>query len=305
MISISPALAVYPDKPVNILLGSAPGGSNDLTARIVANKLSEMWGQPVVILNRPSDSNILAMQLASQATPNGYTIVSVNNNFTITPSQMKLSYDPIKSFTPITLMAILPMVLVVHPSVPVKTLKELVDYVKSKPGELNYGAAGVGDPGGLAMLLLKQKAGMDIVEVRYRGGARVFQAVLMNEIPLTFTSVPNALPYLEHGDLRAVAVSTKYRSTELPEVPTIAEAAGIADFNVAQWQGILAPSGTPKEITKKLHEDFVAALKSSVVQAAFAKQGITTIANTPEEFSAFIRTEIPLWESLLKANNPN
>lgn len=186
--------AAYPEKPVTIILGSAPGGSNDLTIRVVAQKLSEMWGQPVLVLNRPSDSNVLAMQLVAQAAPDGYTILSANNNFTVTPSQIKLTYDPIKSFTPITLMAVLPMVLVAHSSTPVKSLKELIAYAKSKPGQLNYGAAGVGDPGGLSMLLLLRKTGMEMVEVRFRGGARVFQAVRSNEIPLTFDRPPSSGP---------------------------------------------------------------------------------------------------------------
>jgi len=297
------AVAAYPDKPVTIILGSAPGGSNDLTIRVVATRLSEMWGQPVLVVNRPSDSNILAMQLVAQAPADGYTILSANNNFTITPSQMKLTYDPIKSFAPITLLAILPMILVAHPTTPVKSFKDFMAYVKSKPGQLNFGAAGVGDPGGLSMRLLLHKTGMDMVEVRFRGGARVFQAVRGNEIPITFTSVSNALPYVQDGTLTAIAVSTKSRSPQLPDVPTIAEVAGLPGFDVPQWQGALVPAATPKDIQKKLHTDFVAALKSPVVQDVFKKQGITAIANTPDEFASFIKTEIPQWAELLK-NNP-
>jgi len=270
-------------------------------ARLIGTKLSEKWRQPVVVENRVGASNTIAVGIAARATPDGYTLAMVNANYTVTPNQLKLDYDPIKSFAPVSLLVTQPDVLVVSPSVPAKSLKELITYVKSNPATLNFGSSGIGGSPYLAMALLMHKTGMRMVSINYRGSTASLVGLLGGEVQVMFGSVTSVLPQVKAGKVNVLAVSTKDRFTGMPDVPTVAEAADLPGFDVSAWQGVLAPAGTSRAIISKLHTDMVGVLKLREVQTDLARRGNATIANSPKEFADFIKSDIPKWGALLKS----
>ena len=298
------AQAAYPERPVRIIVGFTPGSGGDSMARLIADKLREKWSQPVIVENRVGASNTIAMGFAARAAPDGYTLAMVNANFTVTPSQMKLDYDPVHAFTSISLLATQPDLLVILPSLPAKSVKALIAHARANPGKLNFGSSGTNGAPYLAMALLMQRTAMRMVNVNYRGTAEASLGLLGGEVQLLFGSITSVFPAVESRKVLPLAVSSKRRFAGLPDLPTVAEAADLPGFDVNAWQGVLAPAGLPKGLAGRIHADAVAAMKAPDVQARLARQGNVTIASTPDEFAAFIENDIPKWAAVLKTINP-
>ncbi len=296
-----PANAAYPDKLVHMLVGVAPGGLTDALARVVARKLQEKWGQPVIVENRPGANNTIAEDLVAKAAPDGYTMVLTHTGHVASPYLMPLSYDPVKSFAPVTELIYAPHVLVINPKrTPVNSLKELIDLARAKPGQLNFGSGGAGALPSLNMVLLNNLAGAQITEVIYQGMAPAAVALLGGEIDVIFSSLNTLVPHVQAGNLRALAVSTRERVSTLPGVPTVAEALNLPAFETQDWYGVLTTAGTPPDIVRKLQQDMAASLKDPELHEFLSKQDAVIVGSTPEEFSAFIGREMAKWQKVLK-----
>ena len=290
----------YPAKPVRLIVAFPPGGSVDVVARLVAPRLSESLGQPVLIDNRSGASGNIGTELAARARPDGYTLLIhtipfVANVHLYSP----MPYDALNDFVPIALLSSSPSVLVVHPTVPARSVGELLQLAKSKPGALNYSAAGAGTNPHIAGELLNMLGGVDIVAVQYKGGGPALIAVLGGEIGITFPNISEAVPHVNSKRLRALGVTGARRSAALPEVPTIAES-GVPGYEFATWHGVLAPRGTPVEIVALLNEKLRAALRSPELSARFAQMGLDVIASSPEEFSAHLKSELEKWGRVIR-----
>jgi len=296
------AQQTWPAKPVKILFGFPPASATDVIARTVGQKLSEKWGQPVIIDNRPGAGGNLASELAARAPADGYTIFfGTVANAISTAYYSKLNYDYLKDFTPITLVATTPLVLVANPSVPVKTVKELVEYAKANPGKLNFGSGGVGTSNHLAGEMFKSATGTNLVHVPYKGTPAAHADLLSGEISLMWDNIVAVTPQVNAGKFRPIAVTSASRAASLPGVPTMAEA-GLAGFEAVSWIGALVPTGTPKEIVDKIHTDMVAVLRMPEVQEKLAASGAVVVGNTPAEFAAWNRNEIAKWSKAVKAS---
>ena len=286
------AAAAYPDRPVRMVVGIAPGGSTDTAARVIAAKLAERWGQPVVIDNRPGADGSMAEELVARATPDGYSMVVAYGSHNVNSFVMKLSFDPVTSFTPVIRMTNTPLVLVVNAaSVPVKNFDEFIAYVRANPGKLNYGHGGEGTSPNLAMLFLMKATGIRNVPVAYKGMAPATVSLVGNEIQVMFGSPTVVVPHIATGRLVPLAITSSTRSRGLPNVPTVAEAAHLPDFSVDTWTGILVHSGTPRAVVSKIHDDVAAILQIPEVQKALAAQGFDVIGGSPEEFAEFSKKE--------------
>ena len=290
----------YPARPVRLIVAFPPGGSVDVVARLVAPRLSESLGQPVVIDNRSGASGNIGTELAARARPDGYTLLIhtipfVANVHLYSP----MPYDALNDFVPIALLSSSPSVLVVHPTVPARSVGELLQLAKSKPGALNYSAAGAGTNPHIAGELLNMLAGVDIVAVQYKGGGPALVAVLGGEIGITFPNISEAVPHVNSKRLRALGVTGARRSAALPEVPTIAES-GVPGYEFVTWHGVLAPRGTPGEIVASLNGKLGAVVRSPELSARFAQMGLDVIASSPEEFSAHLKSELEKWGRVIR-----
>lgn len=293
----------YPTKPVRMIVGFAPGGGTDVTARAVVQPLSEGLGQRVVIDNRPGANGIVGTDLAAKSPPDGYTILMVNLGHTVnTAMYAKLPFDPVKDFAPISLIAMISNLLVVHPSVPVRSTTGLVRLAKSRPGFINYGSGGHGSSAHLAMELLKKTANIDLVHVPYKSGGLAAAALLSGEVAAVFTTIPSALPYVKTGRLRALAVSSPKRSISVPDVPTVVEA-GYPGFSASGLAGMLAPAGTPRLIVERIHAEVAKFLKQPAVLERFMALGLDPVGSSPADFEQFIKTDIDKWTKLIKELN--
>ncbi len=294
--------AEYPDKPVRFILGFSPGGGVDIQARIVADVLQKKWGQTIVIESRAGANGSIAAEFVSRAPPDGYTIAWVSNAHTATPSLLKLNYDAIKSFAPITQVTRTPDVLIVQSTFPAKTLRDFIDLARSRPGELSYASVGIGGAPFLEMEMLMRQTGIRLNHVPYKGGGDAVLSVLSGSTQAYFGVMGTILEHIASGKLRPLALSSGQRSPKLPDVPTVAEAAGLARFEAAdsQWTGVLAPAGTPKPVVDRLYRDFADALTSPEVQSRMADVGFIPVASTPAEFTAMMIQDIPKWAALLK-----
>ncbi|MCC6531676.1 MAG: tripartite tricarboxylate transporter substrate binding protein [Burkholderiales bacterium] len=290
----------YPSKPVRFIVGFAPGGGTDTLARLAAKGLNETWGQAVVVENRPGADGSIATELTARAAADGYTILMISNAHTITPFQRKLGYDPIHDFAPVTLVASTPNLLLVHPSLPVHSVKELIALAKRRPGELSYASSGAGTSPYLAMELLKQMAGIDMVHVPYKGSAPAVLDLAGGHVQLMFGAISTVLPQVRANRLRAIAVSSTTRISAAPEVPTVAEA-GLAGFEARTWYGVLAPAKTPADIVQKLYADIAAVLRRGEVASYLAKAGFDPVGNRPDEFLAIIRADMDKWGKVIRA----
>jgi tripartite-type tricarboxylate transporter receptor subunit TctC len=292
----------YPTKPVKIVVPYPPGGFNDTLGRTLAAKLPAALGQPVIVDNRPGAGTIIGTELVARAPADGYTLLINSFAFTANPGLYgkKLNYDPVRDFAPITHAASTPNILVVHPSVAAKNLKQLIALAKAKPGALNYGTAGNGSSIHLAMELLKHKAGIDLKHIPYKGSAPAVQDLLAGHIQLMFDNVPNVLGHIKAGKLRALAVSGTQALALLPDLPTIAQA-GVPDFDVTVWFGLLAPAGTPPAIVARLNRECVKVLADPEVRSRFAAQGVQTIGSSSADFAALIRAETQRWTDIARA----
>jgi tripartite-type tricarboxylate transporter receptor subunit TctC len=292
----------YPQRPIRFIVPLAPGGASDITARIVAEKVKEVFGQPGLVENRPGADGRLGVDIVAKAEPDGYTLVfSSNGPITNAPSLFKkLPYDPVKDLEPITPASQGANLLLVHPSVPAKSVEELVKLAKSNPGKFNYGSAGIGQPPHLNMELFKMIAGIDVMHVPFKGSGESMTALLGGHVNLAFSSFASSLPYVKAGTLRALAVTSAKRSSLLPDVPTMAEL-GYPEVVTYTWFGILAPAKTPKQIVTKLNTGFVQILAMPDVVERMHSQGLEPMSMTPEEFAAFVKSEIAKWGKVAKA----
>jgi tripartite-type tricarboxylate transporter receptor subunit TctC len=294
--------AAFPDRPIEMVIGYPPGGGTDTLARLLAQKLSESWGQAVVVQNRPGADGTIASEVVAKAEPDGYTLVMVTSNLTIPPQGFTLNFDPVKSFAPITEIAYAPHVLVVNPKhVKEENLADLIASIKADPNKLNAGSAGPSTAPFLSMALLKKLAGLEIVDVNYKGSGDVLNALLSGDIQLAFVSIAGAVEQVKAGNLRALAVSSKERSSVLPDVPTVAEAGGLASYEGGAWYGLLAPAGTPPEVVAAIQEGTLRTLAIPEIQEAMANQGFQTIGNSPEEFAEIIESDLKKWASLFES----
>jgi tripartite-type tricarboxylate transporter receptor subunit TctC len=291
---------VFPVKPVRLVVGFAAGGGTDTIARLISRKLADTWPHPLVIENRPGADGSIATELVAKAPADGYVMVMVSSAFTITPFQQKLSYDPLKDLTPVTQVAFAPDLLLVHPSLPVKTVKELIALAKARPRQLSFGSSGTGTSPYLSMELFQSTAGIDLVHVPYKGSAPAVIDLVGGHIQILLGSIPTTLPHVKSGKLRAVAVSSAQRWPSVPELPTIAES-GMSGFEAATWFGMLAPGGTPAAIVNKIHGDVATALNAPDSKKFLENTGYAGIANKPDEFGAVIRKEMEKWERIIRS----
>ena len=309
--TVASAAAAYPDHSVHFIVPFSPGGVTDLLARILAQKLAEKWGQPVIVENRPGGNGTVADGLVARASPDGYTVIIVITSHTVAPSdsQYKLSYDPVGGFSPITLLGFTPELLVVNPKVlDVTSVPALIAEARAHPGSINFGSAGSYTPGFLNMALLMHAAGVDMVNVNYMGSGPVLTALLGGEVQVTFSTMDEALAQVRAGKLRALAVSGSTRSPLTPELPTVLQAVGKVTPEQAAmlgadtaWYGALAPGGTPSAIVDRLHDDMVAVLQTPDVQQRLAAQSFVVDGRSPGDFGTFIQHDIGQWIALRKA----
>ena len=301
-IAALPAAAqTYPTRPIRLVVPSSPGGGTDITGRIVANKLSEQLGQPVVVDNRAGAGTIIGIEIAAKAPPDGYTLLMGLSTLAINPSMYaKLPYDALRDLAPISLAVLSPNILTVHPSVPAKTVKEFIALAKAKPGTITFGSAGQATSPHLSGELLKVLAKIDIVHVPFKGSGQSVISSISGEIAANFPSVPTAIPYIKAGKLRGLGVTMAKRTAALPDVPSIAEA-GVPGYEATQWFGMLAPAGTPRPIIDRLNQEMVKLLKSPDVRDRLIADGADPAPTTPEEFGAYIKSETEKWTKVIKA----
>ena len=300
---LAPAQAqTYPSRPIRLIVPFGPGGGNDLLARITALKLTESMGQPVVVENRPGASGVIGTQAVQRAAPDGYTIVIGGTPLTVNQTLRKdIPYDVLKDFTPISLLVLQPNVLVVNPSVPATTLKDLLAMAKAQPGKLNYATGSNGSAPHLSGELMKVMGGVDIVQVPYNGAAPAMNAVLSGEVTIAFDQPATSLPHIQAGKLRPIAVTSAARSPQLPNVPTMAEA-GLPGFEVNSWFGIIGPANMPKDIAARLSSEFAKALNSPDVRDRLTQQGFTVVGGTPEEMGAFLKADVANFKRIIEAS---
>lgn len=292
----------YPTKPVRVIVPFAPGGSLDVVGRVVFDGVSRLIGQQVIMDFRPGASGNIGTELVARATPDGYTLLLNTLPLVVNPSlYRKLPFDVVRDFAPVSLIGTAPFVLVVHPSVPAKSVKELVALAKSRAGKLNYASAGIGTNLHVAVELLKNLTNTDIVHIGYKGGGPALVATLSGEADLSILSIPAALPHMHSGRLRALATTGAKRSPSLPQLPTIAEG-GVPGYEFSSWWGVLAPAATPAAAIATFNEYVVKATRTPEVSKRFADEGVETIASSPEQFAAHIKRELVRWAKVVKDN---
>ena len=295
--------ADYPTKPIRMMVGFAPGGGTDTTARIIAQPLSEALAQQIIVDNRAGAAGNIAADIASKSPADGYTILmGTIAALAINPSLYKsLPFDPIKDFEPVTLAVSSTNVLSVHPSVSAKNVRELIALAKSQPGKLTYGSSGVGGAGHLAGVLFDQLAGTTMVHVPYKGGAPAMIALISGEVQLVFATAETAVPQIKSGKIRALGVTMAKRTALLPDLPTIAEA-GLPGYEANNWYGILLPAKTPRAVVERLHREIVKVLNTPAIKEQLFRQGLDASPSTPQEFGAYIKSEIAKWAKVVKAS---
>jgi tripartite-type tricarboxylate transporter receptor subunit TctC len=291
----------YPTKPIKIIVPFGPGGFTDVAARILQKELQPVIGQPIVIENKPgAGSTIGTSEVAKQSAPDGYTLVMISTTHVISPHLYKsMPYDPIKDFTPVMKLAEGPYVLVVHPSLPVKTVAELITLARAEPNKIDYASSGNGSSQHLVGALFTTMANAPMNHVPYKGSSQAMNDVLGGQVKVSFVGVPNALPNLGTGKLRALAVSTRKRYSELPDVPTLDEA-GVPGYDATIWLGLLAPPGTPKDVVQKLNASITKILSTAEARKLMASAGVEVATSTPEEFGALMRSELDRWGKVVR-----
>jgi tripartite-type tricarboxylate transporter receptor subunit TctC len=298
----APAAAEYPDHPVRMIIPFPPGGSNDVVGRLVAKQLSAKLGQQVVVDNRGGAGGVLGTEAAVQAAPDGYTLLMISIGHAVNPALHKLTFDPIKSFAPISIFATGPNVLVVNPSLPVTSVKELIALAKEKPGQLDYASAGIGSFQHLGGELFKLTAGVNLVHVPYKGGGPAMGDVIAGHVKIMFSSLVQTTPFIKSGQLRPLGTGGMARHPVLPDVPTIAEA-GVPGYAANNWWGVVAPAGTPEPIIEKIYQATQEALKAPDLQKVFANEGAAVVTMTRPEFAKYIENEIVKWGRVVKEGN--
>ena len=299
LFAIASVAQSYPSKPVRLIIPFPPGGSNDIVGRMIAMQLTERLGTQVVVDNRGGAGGIIGTEIAAKAQPDGHTLLIISIAYAFNPSLYKLSFDPVKSFAPVTILGTGPNVLAVFPGLPAKSVKELIALAKQKPGQLNYAVAGVGTFQHLSSELFRIMAGVDIVAVQFKGGGPATIDVIAGHTQVSMGSLIQTLTFIRSGRLRALGTGGLKRTAILPEVPTIAEA-GVPGYEANNWWGILAPAGTPPAIINRLHQEASTILKSTETQKRFSSEGAESVQMAPVEFGKFIAAETAKWARVVK-----
>ena len=293
--------ATYPTKPIRLVVPFAAGGTTSILARLLADRMGQSLGQPVVVDNRPGAGGNVGMEVVAKSEPDGYTLLMGPIGLAINPAlYAKMPFDPIKDLTPIGRYAGVPNLLVVHPSVPAANVKELVAYAKAHPGKLNYASNGNGTSSHLAAEMLKSAAGVELTHVPYKGGGPAMQDLIGGQVQMLFDQMPAVLPQVESGRVRALGVSSMQRSAAAKEIPAISET--LPGFDMTVWFGFLAPAGTPKDVVNKLNGEMRKAIDAPDFQAQLAKMGVTPMPSSPEEFRSFIASETQRWAQVVKTS---
>jgi tripartite-type tricarboxylate transporter receptor subunit TctC len=297
------AAQAYPTKPVSLLIAFPPGGPSDVLSRVVGKKLEQILGQPFIMDNRPGAGGNIAAEAAANAAADGHTILMGNNSILATNAALykKVNFDPEKDFAPISLIGSQANILVVNPNMPVKSLAELIALLRANPGKFNYASSGHGTAAHLAAELFKAEAKVAITHVPYKGGAPALQDVIAGHVHMIFATAASVVPHIRSGKVRALAVTPIKRTAVFPELATMDEL-GLKGFDATTWHGLVAPAKTPREIVVRLHRATVEALKDAQVRKSLTDLGVDIAGNTPEEFSAYIKAEIPRWTAIVKAS---
>ena len=290
----------YPSRQIDLVVPFVAGGTTDNMARLIAQRLNEKWGQPVIVNNRPGGGSAICTAIAAKAAPDGHTLLITTIAFAINASLRKQPYDAIKDFTAITEISSIPLMLVVHPSLPVNNLKEFIAYTKQQPAGVDYASSGPGTSPHLAAEMFKTMTGARLVHVPFKGNAEVMNALLGGHVKVHFGLSASSLQHVRSGKLKVLAVTTEQRLADLPEVPTVAEL-GFPGYEISSWQGVFAPAGTPKAVVDKLGAEIVALVKSPEVTARIRKEGADPIASTPAQFAARFQSEVDKWAKVIKA----
>lgn len=299
--TVGMAAEPYPTKPIRFIVGPGPNSGTDIVARAIALKLTERIGQSVLVDNRPGAGGTIANASVVRSQPDGYTLLFTSGSLVVHPAiRRNLPYDPVRDLAPITLVGVVPQVLVVHPSLPVRNVRELVALAKAKPGEISVGSGGVGSTGHLASELLQTSTGIQLTHVPYKGAGPAAIDVISGQIQMLFTSAVNALQHGRTGRVRLVAVTTAKRAAAIPEVPTVAES-GVPGYELKTWYGVLAPAGTPRPVVMRVNEALVEVLTQPDVQKRMALDGVEAMPGTPEEFESLIRSELVRVAKIVRA----
>ncbi len=297
----SAAGEAWPSRPIRLVLGHSPGGNADTFARALVRPLAERLGQPIVIDNKPGANQIIAAEIAARAPADGYTIYLASQSSLVlnVGAQKKLPYDPVRDFSPVSLLYTIPLYLVVHPDVPAKSVAELISLAKATPGRINFASVGTGSSVHLAGEMFKSMTGVDMVHVPYRGSSEAMVDLLSGRVQIMFDGGVSALPRVKDGKLRVLGMTGAERSPSFPEIPTIAEA-GVPGYSALFWFGIVAPAGTPAPIVNRLSKEIGAILNDPVFKKEFAAQGVDPVSSTPEGFSRIIKEDLPKWTGIMK-----
>lgn len=291
----------YPSKPIRVIVPYAAGGAGDIMGRVIGQKLNDAWGQQVVVDMRPGAAGMIGASAVAKSPPDGYTVLlGAQAETTVNQSMYsKINYDAQKELVPVAMAGVLPLVLVVTPALPVKSLRDFINLAKAKPREVTYGTAGLGTTAHLAMEYLQRASRIELTHVTYKGGAEVVIAVAGGHVVSFFSGIPPALPHIGSGRLRALGVSTAHRVDVLPDVPTVAEA-GVPDFDIANWFGYFVPTGTPAAIVAKLNAGIQSAVRDATVKEQLARQGIVLVETTQEKFASFVSAEHKKYAKIIK-----
>lgn len=294
---------VFPTKPLRLIVPFPPGGSADILARAIGQKAGDGLGQPLVVENRPGAGTAIGAEVLARSAPDGYSImIGTVSSHAINPAlNPKLPFDPIRDFTPVSLVASIPFAMIVHPAVQAKNAQEFIALAKASPGNLNYSSAGNGTSNHLAGELLKSMTGIDIVHIPYKGSAPALTDLMAGQVALMFDLVLTAAPHIKSGAVRGLAVTGAKRSSVLPDLPTVAES-GVPGYEVSAWFGIFAPAGVPQPVVQRLNGEFVKALEHPELRQRLASQGAEPLTSSPAEFSAYLRSEIDKWAKVVKAS---
>ena len=288
----------YPSKPIRLVVPFTPGGGTDILARVIAQRVSESLGQPIVVDNRPGAGGTIGFETVARANPDGYTLIIVNSNYSGTSAIVNLSYDPVNDVAPIILIGETGLVLVVHPSMPVKSVKELIAHAKANPGKLNYSSVGAGSLTHLALELFKLESKVDVTHVPYKGGSPALNAVISGEVQLTAISAVPTIPLVNSGRLRAIAVTTGKRMTLLPEVPAVSET--LPGYEANHWYGMWGPKGLPKGIIARWNKEVANVLLTEEMKSRLAGEGVEPAGGPPEQFLKIIRRDVEKWKRVVK-----
>jgi tripartite-type tricarboxylate transporter receptor subunit TctC len=292
----------YPAKTVRVIVGFAAGGSTDVTARIVAQKMSESWRQQVIVDNRPGAGGNIGAELVAKAPPDGYTLLLATTGVMAINQRLyrSMPYDALRDFAPITQIGSLPLILIVHPSLPARSVKELIALAKARPGQLSYASSGVGGATHMTAEVFRMMTGIDIVHIPYKGSGQAMADLIGGQVPIAFDQITSSLPNVESGKLRALAVTSAKRFASVPNLPTMSEA-GVPGYEAVSWNGLAAPAGTSPEIVARIQGEVARIVKLPDIRERFFKDGIEAVASTPEQFAAHIRAERAKWEKVVDA----